>query len=188
MWHVCWRLQRQLWKKCWKGGVESALPPPTFPHSRPRPSPGEPYLPLKVETVWPRPGRVLSQWSGQKQFSAQGNVSGGTASPTTSVLKGPSPTDPRSLEQEELAVGKDCVSSVYFQKPVLRQKCSPRLGGGHLGMPGHSQLCVMISTAQEMWLCLGVGGPNPYFTENSFDPLSERFNNLSWRTLAECLE
>ena len=105
-------------------------------------------------------------------------MSGGTASPTTSVLKSPSPTDPRSLEQEELAVGKDCVSSVYFQRPVLRQKCSPRLGGGHLGVPGHSQLCMMISTAQEMWLCLGVGGPNPYFTEDSFDPLSERFNNL----------
>lgn len=137
-------------EKVLKGGSGISTAPAHLPHPRPRPSPGEPYLPLKVETVWPRPGRVLSQWSGQKQFSAQGNVSGGTASPTTSVLKGPSPTDPRSLEQEELAVGKDCVSSVYFQRPVLRQKCSPRLGGGHLVMPGHSQLCVMISTAQEM--------------------------------------
>lgn len=78
-------------------------------------------LPAPPISIWSLRGGdgVAQAWSshcsGQKQFSAQGSMSGGTASPTISVLKGPSPTDPRSLEQEELAVGKDCVSSVYFQ-------------------------------------------------------------------------
>lgn len=90
-------------------------------HRPPFPTPGPAHLQVNLIYLWSLRGGdgVAQAWSshcsGQKQFSAQGSMSGGTASPTISVLKGPSPTDPRSLEQEELAVGKDCVSSVYFQ-------------------------------------------------------------------------
>lgn len=109
LWHVCWKLQRQLWKRCWKD-------------SRPRPSPGEPYLPLESEG-WRLcgPGLVLSHCSGQKQFSAQGSVSGGTASPTISVLKGPSPTDPRSLDRRSWQLGRT-VSPLF----IFSDLCSDR--------------------------------------------------------------
>lgn len=188
MWHVCCRASEAVtWKKYWKGGV-SQLPPPTFPHSRPHPSLVNLSYLWNLRgggRLWPRTGWVLSLVQDRSSFQHRKCVRWNSF--PTSVRGPQSHRSQGAWSRRSWQLGKTA-SPVYFQRPVLRQKCSPRLEWRHLGVPGHSQLCLMISTTQEMWLCLGVKETDTYFTENSFDPLSERFNNLSWRTLAACLE
>lgn len=148
-------------------GVEFSTTPPTFPHSRHY----HLWWTLVTSGIWGgtmcRTGWVLSHWSGQKQFSAQGNVS--RWNNPTSVLKGPK--SHRSQEPGAGGAGSlgRTASPLFISETCAQTEMFPKAGWrGILVCQAIHILPMMISTAQEMWLCLGVRGPKPLFYRKQF--------------------
>lgn len=93
-------------------------------HSRPHPSlVNLSYLwNLRVETMWPRTGRVPSHWSGQKQFSAQEMCQVEQLPPPLQFLKwAPVPQIPGAWSRRSWQLGK--TASPLF---IFRDLCSDR--------------------------------------------------------------